>query len=42
MMFIETTTIAIPTFIINGAKGAAFGLAVYLGLVLVVKLFGPK
>jgi hypothetical protein len=42
MMIIETTTIAIPTFIINGAKGAAFGLAVYLGLVLVVKLFGPK
>ena len=41
-MFIETTTIAIPPFIINGAKGAAFGLAVYLGLILVVKLFGPK
>jgi hypothetical protein len=42
MMIIETTTIAIPTFIINGAKGAVFGLSVYLGLVLVVKLFGPK
>lgn len=41
-MFIETTTFAIPTIIINGVKGAAFGLAVYLGLVLVVKLFGPK
>ncbi len=38
-MYIEMTTFAIPTFLIGFAKGFAFGVAVYVGIVVIVGMF---
>ena len=38
-MYIEMTTFAIPTFMIEIAKGFAFGVAVYVAIAVIVSLF---
>jgi uncharacterized membrane protein YdjX (TVP38/TMEM64 family) len=38
-MYIEMTTFAIPTFLIEIVKGFAFGVAVYVAIALIVSMF---
>jgi uncharacterized membrane protein YdjX (TVP38/TMEM64 family) len=38
-MYIEMTTFVIPTFLIEIAKGFAFGVAVYVAIAVIVSLF---
>jgi hypothetical protein len=38
-MYIEMTTFVIPTFLIQIAKGFAVGVAVYIGIALIVGMF---
>jgi hypothetical protein len=38
-MYIEMTTFAIPTILISVLKGVGIGLAIYVGIALIVGLF---
>jgi len=38
-MYIEMTTFAVPAFLITFAKGFAVGVAIYVGIALIVGMF---
>ena len=40
-MYIEMTTFAIPTILIAVLKGVAIGLAIWVGIMVIVGLFYP-